>query len=34
MGQGIVVKTVAPFEVGLVVADIDRLLPFYREGPG
>lgn len=24
-------KTVAPFEVGLVVADIDRLLPFYRD---
>ena len=24
-------KTVAPFEVGLVVADIDRLLAFYRD---
>jgi lactoylglutathione lyase len=24
-------KTVAPFEVGLVVTDIDRLLPFYRD---
>lgn len=24
-------KTVAPFELGLVVADIDRLLPFYRD---
>lgn len=24
-------KTVAPFEVGLVVADIEQLLPFYRD---
>lgn len=24
-------KTVAPFEIGLVVADIDRLLPFYQD---
>ena len=24
-------KTVAPFEIGLVVADIDHLLPFYRD---
>lgn len=24
-------KTVAPFEIGLVVADIDGLLPFYRD---
>ncbi len=31
MGQGVIVKTVAPFEVGLVVADINRLLPFYRD---
>lgn len=24
-------KTVAPFEIGLVVADVDRVLPFYRD---
>lgn len=24
-------NTVAPFEIGLVVADIDHLLPFYRD---
>ncbi len=24
-------KTTAPFEIGLVVADVDRLLPFYRD---
>lgn len=24
-------RTVAPFEIGLVAADIDRLLPFYRD---
>jgi lactoylglutathione lyase len=25
------VKTAAPFEIGLVVADVDRVLPFYRD---
>ena len=24
-------KTAAPFEIGLVVADVDRVLPFYRD---
>jgi hypothetical protein len=24
-------KTAAPFEMGLVVADVDRVLPFYRD---
>jgi catechol 2,3-dioxygenase-like lactoylglutathione lyase family enzyme len=28
---GSAVKTAAPFEIGIVVADVDRVLPFYRD---
>ena len=29
--KGSAVKTAAPFEIGLVVADVDRVLPFYHD---
>lgn len=29
--MGSTVKSTAPFEIGLVVADVDRVLPFYRD---